>query len=213
MGKHEKDLAWSNLFIPRIKQILGELFISTGSPVQDKSQNTDLICFNLAGKRFACQVRRNEFWRLYPYQITIRAARPFGNKTEFQKILDGWGDYFFYGFACNDNKHFLQWCLGDLAVFRRAHLNMLGMLKFNKDNSSDFLVYHWRDLPAAFFVGFSFADDLTMDLCASCLIPTVIYLDRCHKRICPACLRLYDYTIMIKRYNDEIALIDARKMG
>lgn len=94
----------------------------------------------------------------YPDEFTIRASRPSGAKTELPKILEGWGDYIFYGFATEDVTELAAWTLGSLNVFRLWHHRELwagrrpGVGKANGDGSSEFRAYSLADLPAEFVV-------------------------------------------------------------
>ena len=53
----------------------------------------------------------------YANEFTIRARRDSGAKTELAKVLEGWGDYLFYGHG-DGAAGFTAWMLGDLRVFR-----------------------------------------------------------------------------------------------
>lgn len=138
------DKQWSDKFIPFIKRILGEFIISDASFEEDATQNTDLIVLKHDDIRVACRVRRYEYVIRYGYQFTIRYDRPMGTKTEFQKILDGWGTYFFYAFAGKTDDVFEKWFIGDLDVFRTfisGHPDYARHAIENIDNSSRFLSF------------------------------------------------------------------------
>jgi len=58
----------------------------------------------------------------WPTQFTIRSARDTGARTELAKIVDGFGDWMFYGHAADDATPALaRWMLLDLHAWR-AHL-------------------------------------------------------------------------------------------
>jgi len=80
--------------------------------------NTDLIVLRLAPVRIACRVRRFRYYAEYSGEITVREGHPSGAKTELTKIIEGWGDYFFYGFADAEEKRLVQWVLCSLNHFR-----------------------------------------------------------------------------------------------
>lgn len=152
----KQDKAWSDIFIPEIQRVLGEVFFSLPLLSDDQMKNTDLICLDMSGKRIGCRIRREQYLKKYAFQFTIRSSRPGGTKTEYQKILEGWGDYFFYGFANSVNTSLLLWFVGDLEVFRQFEgLGTSGMFRQNTDGSSSFKAFDWTDMPKEFFIKIS----------------------------------------------------------
>ena len=153
MKKWQKDKEDSDAFLPEIKRILGEHLISEAPFEEDAERNTDLIVLRLEAIRIACRIRSHEYLKNYSDEFTIRAGRPSGTKTELTKIIEGWGDYFFYGFASEDRSRLVQWILGDLRAFRLYYNRCLykgerpGKSKNNIDGSSDFLAFRHRDIP------------------------------------------------------------------
>lgn len=93
----------------------------------------------------------------------VKYSRPSHVKCELTKIIEGWGDYFFYAFATGDETGFIQWVLCRLNVFRvwfnrylATHKGrMPGVLQENGDKSSDFYAYKLRDMPQDFIVASS----------------------------------------------------------
>jgi hypothetical protein len=93
--------------------------------------------------------------RQYGHEFTIRAGRPSGTKTELTKIVEGWGDYFFYGFCDGDEVKLSKWILGDLKAFRlyvnrELLLNsgrMPGARGNNTDGSSFFYAFQYHAIP------------------------------------------------------------------
>jgi len=148
---------WSDNFLIQIKRILGEHFIGAAPVEEDRKRNTDLIVLKLDPLRFACRVRKAHFMKEYSGEFTIREKTPTGNKTEFTKIMEGWGDYLFYGFA--DDEGLVCWRIGDLKVFRIAilrHLSakkaMLGVQHTVPADSNVFRAFKWSEFPADFVV-------------------------------------------------------------
>jgi hypothetical protein len=100
------------------------------------------------------------YWPTYSDESTLRETRPkSGAKTELEKILDGWGDLFFYGFApkrlAGEGGRIMAWRLMDLHVFRE-HVEKTGHVpgysRSNGDGSSDFRVFKPADLPTEFVI-------------------------------------------------------------
>ena len=157
----ETDKKWSDKFIPEIKSILGQHLISEAPVEEDRDHNTDLIVLTLKPFRVGCRVRRNMFLERYGHEFTMRSIRPSGQKTELQKMIEGWGDYFFYGFADATDTYIMKYFLGDLNVFREWfnywRINSEdgkapGIDYPNQDGSSYFRAFREIDQPNEFFI-------------------------------------------------------------
>lgn len=154
------DKKWSDQFLPHIKRILGEVLICEPPIEEDQERNTDLITLKMSSVRVGCRVRKAQYFERYSDQFTIRAGRPSGAKTELTKIIEGWGDFFMYGFASQENASLQAWGIGDLKVFRIWFMRAIvkrkglppGLIKNNNDNSSNFLAFKWHELPGEFLV-------------------------------------------------------------
>lgn len=154
------DWRWSDKFLVDIRRILGEHLICAAPIEDDAERNTDLIVLKLDAVRIGCRIRRHDYLIRYPYEFTIRAGRPSGVKTELAKIIEGWGDYFFYGFANEGEDGLERWTLCDLRVFRlwfnrymAGHGGALpGVEQANGDDSSVFRAFRWGELPFEFIV-------------------------------------------------------------
>jgi hypothetical protein len=157
----QQDKRWADQFTPGIKRELGECFI-TEAPVEiDQHEATDLLVFHIRpftvgvrirdAKHFVRRCHKTEQrWR---DQITIRQSRPSGVATEFAKIMQGWGDYFFYGWGRGHDKRIICYNILDLKSFRywifqeTARGRQPWVTMRNHDGSSDFAVFHLKDIP------------------------------------------------------------------
>lgn len=156
----EKNKKWSDRFLPEIKRILGEHLIGEPPAEEDQERNTDLIVLKMEAVRIGCRVRKYNYLARYGDEFTIRAGRPSGAKTELTKIIEGWGNYFFYGFCDEKERKLTKWILGDLNVFRLWFNRKLktdrgkipGITKNNTDNSSFFLAFKTVWLPREFVI-------------------------------------------------------------
>ena len=156
----QQDKRWSDRFLPEIKSILGTCLIGEPPCEDDQERNTDLIVLKMEAVRIACRVRRYAQLEKYYDQFTIRSGRPSGTKTELTKIIEGWGDYFFYGFSDETENSLIIWYLADLKVFRVWFMRKLienkgklpGMAQKNKDNSSVFHAFTFDELPPNFII-------------------------------------------------------------
>jgi hypothetical protein len=87
---------------------------------QDRHEATDLVIFRARDVTIACRIRRPQY-ACYGSQFTLRLHRDNGVPTEFEKIIDGWGDWMFYGYATGHGLGINPWWLLDLSAFR-SHL-------------------------------------------------------------------------------------------
>lgn len=160
MKEWQKDKRWSDRFLPEIKRNLGEYLIGEPPVEEDQERNTDLIVLRMEAIRIGCRVRKYGYLERYGEEFTIRAGRPSGIKTELTKIIEGWGNYFFYGFSDEKELCLAKWFLCDLNVFRwwfnrRLIIdkgNVPGISKNNTDNSSFFLAFKISEFPENFII-------------------------------------------------------------
>ena len=151
--KWKDDKKWSDRFLPEIKRLLGEHLISEPPVEEDAERNTDLMVLKLDAVRIGCRVRTFQYYNLYRNEFTIRSGRPSGVKTELTKIIEGWGDYFFYGFSDSTETKLCKWILGDLKALRlyinrKLYQNQMPWITHNnRDNSSSFVSFRYDDIP------------------------------------------------------------------
>ena len=154
MANWENDKRWSDKFLPEIKMILGLHLIGEPPIEEDCERNTDLIVLKMEPVRIACRIRKYKYFIDYPHDITIRSSRPSGTKTELTKIIEGWGNYFFYGFSNEDETSLKAWRLCDLNSFRiwlmrelaTKNGSMPGSERHNRDGSSNFRTFNSREI-------------------------------------------------------------------
>jgi len=113
------DKKWTDNLIPYLKCILGMNFIGEATLAEDQKHNTDLIVLDIKPLRFACRIRTFSYYKNFSDEFTIRKSRPFGTKTELQKIKEGFGDYLLYAFATEDKTKIHFWRIIDLKAFRK----------------------------------------------------------------------------------------------
>ncbi len=158
------DKAWSDRFLSEIKGIVGMHLIGEPPIEEDAERNTDLIVLKMDAVRIACRVRKPEYLHKaegqYRDEFTIRSGRPSGVKTEYAKIVEGWGDYLIYCFSDREESRLAAWVLCSLNVFRLWAMQQLmanggvppGKHKPNADGSSSFRAFRIADLPPEFVV-------------------------------------------------------------
>lgn len=155
---------WSDRFLTEIKSHLGVHLIGEPPVEEDAERNTDLMVLRLDAVRVGVRIRKNSYLERYGDEFTIRAGLRSGAKTELTKLIEGWGDYFFYGFSDLNEVRLSRWVLADMKIFRRTYARMLaaspigvtpGISKVNFDGGSSFAAFKWRDFPAEFIVAHS----------------------------------------------------------
>ncbi|WP_297754653.1 hypothetical protein [uncultured Shimia sp.] len=138
---------WSDQFIPDIKRIVGSHLLEAAPDPLDMKQATDLLMLDARDMRIAARVRRPGYAERYPHQFTIRSRVPSGAETELSKIVNGKGDWMFYGHASARQDGVEKWFLLDLNAFRAALIRQgpQGLHWGNKRNP-DGTVFTWFDV-------------------------------------------------------------------
>lgn len=160
--KHEKDLIlgamklgknWKKSkskvdpYMPMVKAALGQVIINIGEKIEDQKEMTDLKILGTGKKRIGVRVRNPysennpnlDIYENFGDEITIRIKRQ-RRKTELQKIMEGWGDIYFYGIGDKNQSKFKTFTIFDLDGLRQLY-NHKGKEIFhakhwNKDHSS-----------------------------------------------------------------------------
>ena len=154
---YDKDRRWSDKYIPAIKAVAGPFLLTTAPFEWDTKQATDLIVIHARDKTIAARMRRARFATQYPDEFTIRYHRDTGTSTEYEKIVNGWADWMFYGFAATGDAdgRIQRWWLLDLKVFR-AHLirrrGKVGVEKPNDDGTS-LVAFNVGKFPRTIIIG------------------------------------------------------------
>jgi hypothetical protein len=146
---YQSDRAWSDRFIPAIKRIVGPHLLEPSSLKVDTQQAADLVVLTGRNLTIAARVRRPGYAERHPFEFTMRAHRTSGARTELQKIIDRWGDWFLYGHAINEaDPEIGRWMIVDLHSFRSSYARRIitaGMngMKKNTDGKTSFA---WFDV-------------------------------------------------------------------
>ncbi|MDE9449996.1 hypothetical protein J3R80_05880 [Aliiroseovarius sp. Z3] len=140
---------WSDRFLPEIKRIVGGHLLREAPDLLDMREATDLLLFDARDTRIAARVRRHGYADRYPHQFTIRAESAYGGETELSKIVNGKGDWMFYGHANAAGTGLDAWWLLDLNAFRagliRQATNGCRILSGDKRNA-DGTAFKWFDI-------------------------------------------------------------------
>ncbi|MCM2323510.1 MAG: hypothetical protein NDJ90_09640 [Oligoflexia bacterium] len=138
----KSDWRWSDQFMPEVKAILGRHLFAAASLSVDRNEACDLIT---PTGRIAVRIRRPAY-RQFQTQFTLRSGRDSGSKAEFEKIIDGHGDYLFYAFESGERPGALGvWHLISLRALR-ANLIRRTSFRDGVQSNTDGTHFHWFDL-------------------------------------------------------------------
>lgn len=140
---------WSDQFLPDIKRIVGAQLLRASPAHIDRQEATDLLLLDARDIRVAARVRRPGYARRYPYQFTVRSKIPSGGETELSKIVNGYGDWMFYGHSSACQRFVRHWWLLDLRAFRAAlirHGNGGHRLHMGDQINPDGTWFKWFDI-------------------------------------------------------------------
>lgn len=148
MNGYSKDRAFSDLFIPAIKQIVGPYLIVPADLKADIKQATDMTILTARDITIACRIRRPGFIERFGWQFTIRAKRDSGAETELTKLVNGWADWMFYAFAKSKEvtDGFERWFLIDLDVWRAHMIRRDKRIQWGDTPNGDGTHFRWFDL-------------------------------------------------------------------
>lgn len=132
--KYVNDRLWADQHIKRVKEKIISIssklaFVNTANFEKDTKYSTDLILKTIQGD-IAVRLRRSH---IEYRDLTIRAKRDSGIKTELEKIKEGWGRWYFYGWVSKQNK-IEDWIFVDLNKLRKTTLLNRSLID-NKDGT------------------------------------------------------------------------------
>lgn len=147
---YQTDRTWSDHYIPAIKRIVGPHLLCESPLEVDQGQAADLILLRARDMMIACRMRRPGYAEQYGNQFTIRRSRDSGATTELRKIIDGFGDWMFYGHAVDESDYdtINPWYLIDLNAFRSHLITRTVRTHGRGRNPSDGTDFSWFDIPS-----------------------------------------------------------------
>lgn len=151
---------FSDGFVSEVKKILAEFFLIEAPLIEDLKQNTDIRSFVMWPIRYGFRIRRHRDIN-FNKDFTIYYESPKGKdiEVEFHKMLKGYGDYFLYGFADQEEISLECWGICDLRILRgfiecyaskhNGELPGRIMKKYgpNREYLGKFIAFNWEDLP------------------------------------------------------------------
>ena len=157
MSAYGSHRSWSDRYIPEICRIVGPLLLVPATVELDNKEATDLMVFavktfGVKDMRIAARVRRPGMRRHEKYgpEFTIRSNRALtGAKTEWAKILEGFGDWLFYGHASAIEQEKIEWwmvvCLSSLREHHEKNWQQVlnaGAIEEDRQNRGDGTAFH-----------------------------------------------------------------------
>lgn len=152
MSSFSENKRWSDQYIPAICNIVGPYLLKPSDFKTDTQQNTDLIVLDARDMRIAARVRRkSKYFEKYKYEFTLRSKVKSCRQTELEKVINGLGDWLFYGFVDEDPTYIQDWWIISLSSFRaglirRSKINLIVDRKTNGDGS-EFYAFDLRSFP------------------------------------------------------------------
>ncbi|WP_340250908.1 hypothetical protein [Sulfitobacter pontiacus] len=149
MNCYTTNRNWSDRFLPEIKQLIGGHLLETSSDPFDHMEATDLMMLDARDMRVAARVRRPGYAQRYPHQFTIRSAVASGRQTELSKIVNGNGDWMFYGHSNAQQTGLDAWSLIDLRAFRAGlirHRANTPNIVMGDQRNADGTRFKWFDM-------------------------------------------------------------------
>lgn len=145
---YKQDRAWGDSYAPQVFNILNPLIplcvdLYIADVEMDNKQATDFT-IKMRGGSIAVRLRRPR----YSYRdLTIRAHRENGMKTELAKIKEGHAFRYFYGWT--DSEHNIsEWILVDLNKLRTTNLLDKKPIA-NTDGATSFIAISVKELSDA----------------------------------------------------------------
>lgn len=142
---------WSDAYMPAVRGIVGPLLLVDAPLELDTKEATDLVVLRARDMRIGVRVRREGYAERFPNQFTIRCKLDNGAPTELRKIIDGWGDWLFYGHA-HGEFDIRPWWVIDLSAFRAQLIRNPKDIRRGMTPNGDGTHFAWFDLT-------SFADE------------------------------------------------------
>lgn len=151
MSEFDRQFGWQAQYIDEVIRLIAPHIITVSRPEVDKKENGDLELAFPRNGTVSVRLRTQKYAR-YAGEITFRSRSRNGGYTELSKLIDGYGDYFFYGHV-SDAGDMWFWHLLSLNAVRAAFTRSPRLLKRPEKQNPDgtrFLVFSPEtDFPSA----------------------------------------------------------------
>lgn len=151
---YKKNITLEKKFSKSIKSILGNQFIIQ-APILDKYEGTDFAIMKSQLFKAGIRLRRYYYYQYdngrYRQEFTIRWELPSSNRTEIHKIRDSLVDHILYGFVDAEEKHIIQYFIGNLKIFILDEPKPY-QKRWNNPPDSRLAAYRLIDMPEDFII-------------------------------------------------------------
>ncbi len=134
-------VGWFDIYVNDLSRAVTFYEAVLGTTLEEMSEARDM--------RVAARVRRPGFAQRYPHQFTIRSAVASGRQTELSKIVNGKGDWMFYGHSNEAQTGLDAWWLIDLRAFRAGlirHMANTPQIVMGDQANADGKRFKWFDV-------------------------------------------------------------------
>jgi|TARA_B100000315_G_C14518407_1_gene560332 hypothetical protein len=143
---YNSNREWSDRYIPTIKKIVGAYLLEESPEIIDMKEASDLVLVRAKNMMVACRLRRPGYLN-YIHEFTIRSQVSGGGTTEFEKIVNGFGDWMFYGHADEGNGlEISNWHLIDLDAWRAQMIRNPNNIEHGEKANGDGTWFYYFDL-------------------------------------------------------------------
>jgi hypothetical protein len=143
MGNFEEQFRWQSQFADQVVRIIAPYLITVSRPHVDKNENGDFEIVFPRNGTVGCRLRTPDCER-FVGDVTFRARSKNGGKTEMTKIVEGYGDFFFYGHV-NKQNTIWHWYLLDYTKLRAIFIRrpyLLHKQQIQNRDGTKFIVFN-----------------------------------------------------------------------
>jgi hypothetical protein len=108
------------------------------TPKEDMENGFDAV-ISFPDVKIPIRIRQNKY--LQYMDLTIRSESRYGAKTEIHKIKEGFGDYYFYAWANQNNNSIISYMILDLNVFRQTIIDQPIIYNMANPDGTKFHIY------------------------------------------------------------------------
>ena len=137
----------SDRTLPEALTILALLGIRPATEIEDMKQASDAIFVQTELGSAGIRIRAPGVWERFRRQFTIRSYVGPHIKTEYHKIMKGFGKLYLYGHR-DDNFKITRYCIFDLDIFRSCNPLLTKGLDWGETTNTDGTRFYWYEMDA-----------------------------------------------------------------
>ena len=119
--------------------------LTESSQYQDRNESFDML-YQINDKSYEVSIRCRQFKYLKYQDLTIRSKVISGHKTELDKILEGKGQFYFYGYKNQADDRLIEVYLIDINTIRSLYLNNKYQIRSNEYINDQFVAFSFSDI-------------------------------------------------------------------